>query len=75
MSTEYDISSKKHHGNGRRLYVYYKNKISITMCDVSKEGGGGGVQRNVHITFNLPVMSKILERVVFNQLYKFLNEK
>ena len=22
--------------------MYYENKISITMCDVSKGGGGGG---------------------------------
>ena len=29
--------------NSRKLpYVYYKNKISITMCDVSKGWGGGG---------------------------------
>ena len=35
-------------------YVYYKNKISITMCDVSK--GGGGLQRNVYMTF---LMDKI----------------
>ena len=28
-------------------FVYYKNKISITMCDVSK--GGGGVSRETNI--------------------------
>ena len=32
------------------------NKISITMCDVSKGGGGGGLQRNEHMTF---LMDKI----------------
>ena len=38
--------------NIRKLaYVYYKNKISITMCDVSKGGGGGGggVSRETNI--------------------------
>ena len=40
--------------NSRKLaYVYYKNKISITMCDVSKGvgggGGGGGVCRETNI--------------------------
>ena len=37
-------------------YVYYKNKISITMCDVSKGGLRGGLQKNVHMTF---LMDKI----------------
>jgi hypothetical protein len=33
------------------------NNISITMCDVSKGGwGGGGLQRNEHMTF---LMDKI----------------
>ena len=46
--------------NSRNLaYVYYKNKISIIMCDVSKGGWGGGggcLQRNEHMTF---LMDKI----------------
>ena len=39
--------------------VILLNKISITMCDVSKGGvggGGGGLQRNEHMTF---LMDKI----------------
>ena len=50
-----EASQKPTVENSRKLpYVYYKNKISITMCDVSK--GGDGLQRNVHMTF---LMDKI----------------
>jgi O-acetyl-ADP-ribose deacetylase (regulator of RNase III) len=51
----YAYSSRKHRQqptveNSRKLpYVYYKNKISIAMCDVSK--GVGGLPRNEHMTF------------------------
>jgi hypothetical protein len=36
--------------------VYCKNKITITMSYVSKRGGGGGLEKDVHMTF---LMDKI----------------
>ena len=51
MSAEDDIflAEASPIANRRKLaYVYYKNKISITMCDVSK-GGGWRVSRETNI--------------------------
>ena len=42
--------------------VYYKNKISITICDFLRGAeGGGGLQKNVHMTFLMDKIDMIVD--------------